>query len=123
MTSDTPPKSPTSKPELKPQSRSESISTEEITKVAALARLELSADEIQQFPVQIEKALEFFSQINSVATDNVKPLVSPFQEAPIFRADIARPESESTADPSNVEKHLERAPDRQGRLFRVPPVV
>ncbi|HND84896.1 MAG TPA: Asp-tRNA(Asn)/Glu-tRNA(Gln) amidotransferase subunit GatC [Pseudobdellovibrionaceae bacterium] len=119
MTSDTPPKSPTSNPELKP----ESISTDEIKKVAALARLELSSDEIHQFPIQIEKALEFFSQINSIVTDNVKPLVSPFQEAPVFRADIARSESEMTADHSDVEKHLERAPDRQGRLFRVPPVV
>lgn len=90
----------------------------EFKKVAGLARLDLNPTEQRDFESQLTQALEFFSMIGTVNTEGVEPLFSPYVETPEYRPDEAIKQ-----DQDSIENHLDLAPDRQGNLFRVPPVV
>lgn len=87
-----------------------------IEKIAQLARLNLSQEEIVAQGQQLEKVLKHFDQIAKINTENIQPLVTP--------ADIefyARPDE--AIKETTTEEILANAPDKAGNLFKVPPVV
>lgn len=55
--------------------------------VAEVARLKLTEDEIRKFLPQLKEALEFFSQLKEVNTDNVKPSFQPVELKNAMRED------------------------------------
>ena len=55
--------------------------------VAELARLKLTEQEIQKFLPQLKEALEFFSKLNEVNTNNVKPSFQPVEIKNAMRED------------------------------------
>ena len=55
--------------------------------VAELARLKLTEEEIKKFLPQLKEALEFFSQLQEVNTDNVKPSFQPVEIKNVMRED------------------------------------
>ncbi len=55
--------------------------------VAEIARLKLSEEEIKKFMPQLKEALEFFSQLKEVNTDNVKPSFQPVELKNAMRED------------------------------------
>jgi len=58
-----------------------------IEHVAELARLKLTEEEIKKFLPQLKEALEFFSQLKEVNTDNVKPSFQPVELKNVMRED------------------------------------
>lgn len=92
------------------------ISDEELKKVARLARLELSQEELTVYPKQFAAILEYFEQISKVDTKKVEPLVTPTDMDQNLRADRMEPWD-------GAESALSNAPERSGNLFKVPPVV
>jgi aspartyl-tRNA(Asn)/glutamyl-tRNA(Gln) amidotransferase subunit C len=84
--------------------------------VAKLARLKLSDDELGQFSTQLSAIIEHFSDLNSVQTEGVLPMLTPIKVEFHWREDQARTSMSS-------EEALAGAPDRQGQLFKVPPVI
>jgi len=55
--------------------------------VAEIARLKLSEEEIKKFLPQLKEALEFFSKLMEVNTDNVKPSFQPVEIKNVVRED------------------------------------
>ena len=55
--------------------------------VAELARLKLTEEEIKKFLPQLKEALEFFSQLKNVDTENVKPSFHPVELKNALRED------------------------------------
>ena len=55
--------------------------------VAEVARLKLTEEEIRKFLPQLKEALEFFSQLKEVNTDNVKPSFQPVELKNTMRED------------------------------------
>lgn len=55
--------------------------------VAELARLKLSEEEIRKFLPQLKEALEFFSKLKEVDTENVKPSFQPVELKNVMRED------------------------------------
>ncbi len=55
--------------------------------VAEVARLKLTEDEIRKFLPQLKEALEFFSQLQEVNTDGVKPSFQPVELKNVIRED------------------------------------
>lgn len=55
--------------------------------VAEVARLKLTEKEIKKFLPQLKEALEFFSQLQEVNTDNVKPSFQPVELKNVMRED------------------------------------
>ena len=88
----------------------------EVEKTAKLAQLLLSEEEVLQYSSFFKEALEFASKVSEIDTQGVKPLVTPFQEPIYLRED----------EPKIWEKRkqaLEEAPELEGSLFKVPPVL
>jgi aspartyl-tRNA(Asn)/glutamyl-tRNA(Gln) amidotransferase subunit C len=95
---------------------SASLSREEVLRIATLARLELTADEIELFSRQLAHILEYVEQIRDVDTTGVPP-TSHVMNQPIDRPDTLR-------DHLSRDEALANAPDaaRQSGLFKVPRV-
>jgi len=91
------------------------LTRETVEKVSHLARLKLSEDEMKAFSNQLSAVLENFEQLAKVDTTGVEPLVTPSEISPHLRPDVA--------DTTDGEKILSNAPEKSGRLFKVPPVV
>jgi aspartyl-tRNA(Asn)/glutamyl-tRNA(Gln) amidotransferase subunit C len=93
-----------------------SLSREEVLRIAALARLELTSDEVDLFTRQLAGILEYVEQIKELDTTGVPP-TSHVMNQPIDRPDEPRPTLER-------DEALENAPEaaRQAGLFKVPRV-
>jgi aspartyl-tRNA(Asn)/glutamyl-tRNA(Gln) amidotransferase subunit C len=92
------------------------ISPQTVAHVAKLARLKLSEKEQGELSQVLSHVLAHFEQIAKVNTDGVLPLLTPTDMSQGLRADVAEKLIDS-------DKLLENAPDKSGRLFKVPPVV
>lgn len=92
------------------------ISNEELKKVAKLARLELSEEEMQVYPKQFAAILSHFEQIAKIDTQGIEPLVTASDIAQYLREDQVR----GNISPTEA---LANAPEKSGNLFKVPPVV
>lgn len=93
------------------------LTNETVERVSALARLKLTAPEIESLAETLSAVLENFEQISKVDTSGIAPLITPTDMTMSVREDIV---DESIAD---SEKLLANAPEKSGRLFKVPPVV
>jgi len=93
-----------------------SISAAEVEKVAALARLRLSPDKVEQFVGRFNDILEYIHTLNEVDTGDAPPLYSPVTHSTVFREDVERKEFDRQA-------LLTNAPDSDGRFFVVPRIV
>jgi aspartyl-tRNA(Asn)/glutamyl-tRNA(Gln) amidotransferase subunit C len=95
---------------------SERISVEIVTKVARLARLDLTSEEIDRTTAQLAGMLEHFADIDALDLSDVKPMAQPYQLANVFRDDVI----EAGLDRDEV---LAAAPDAEDGRFRVPPII
>jgi aspartyl-tRNA(Asn)/glutamyl-tRNA(Gln) amidotransferase subunit C len=93
-----------------------SLSAEEIAKVALLARLRLSPDELPRFTGQLNSIVEFVAQLQELDTTNVEPLAHGVEVRNVFRPDV-RGESLPREDA------LANAPKRNAENFLVPVVL
>ena len=88
-------------------------------RLAHLARLELSSDELEVFTRQLQEIREFAEQINAVDTSSVAEAIGgPAAEVDTLREDTVRP----GLDRSEVLALASDA-DRAHGLFKVPRVL
>jgi aspartyl-tRNA(Asn)/glutamyl-tRNA(Gln) amidotransferase subunit C len=88
----------------------------DIAKVARLARVELSKDELEQYRAQLGSILEHAARVQALDTEEVPPTAHSLPMVNAFRPD----EVEETLDREEV---LDQAPNRHGGYFRVPPFL
>jgi aspartyl-tRNA(Asn)/glutamyl-tRNA(Gln) amidotransferase subunit C len=90
----------------------------DVLKVAALARLALTPDEIALFSAQLQSILEYANRVQEVDTTGVPPTSHPLTDSPHWREDVPV---------ASLERDLvlTQAPDGSVRtgLFRVPKVL
>lgn len=79
-----------------------------INKVCQLARLELSAEEKQEFTKQLEDIIRYVETINKLDTANVEPADHIVPLSNVFREDIAK-ESLSMEDVANIAPQFEKS--------------
>lgn len=93
------------------------LSPQDVKRIAELARLELTADELDLFTRQLGDILAYVEQIGTLDTTGVAP-TSSVLNGPVDRADAPGP-SLSRAD------LLRNAPDAapEAGLFKVPRVI
>lgn len=87
-----------------------------VRRVAHLARLKLSDDEVARFTSQLSAIVGYIEQISKLDTSNVEPLIHALPTARRLRAD------ECVAGLS-AEQALANAPQRVDDLFKVPAVL
>ena len=76
-----------------------SLNKEEILKIANLAKLELSAEEVAAFPSQLSDVLAYFDKLTSLNLKNIEPFISELdKEKALLRADEAGQSDASIKD-------------------------
>lgn len=92
------------------------ISRAEVEKVALLARLLLSEDELERMTVQLGAILQYMDSLSELNTDQVEPMAHPLEITNVFRADEVRP---------SLERHtaLANAPHHDEECYLVPAVL
>jgi aspartyl-tRNA(Asn)/glutamyl-tRNA(Gln) amidotransferase subunit C len=88
----------------------------DIAKVARLARIGLTAEEMERYGAQLGVILEHAARIQALPTDYVPPTAHPLPMVNAFRPD-------EVSDTLDREEVLSQAPDREGPYFRVPPFL
>jgi aspartyl-tRNA(Asn)/glutamyl-tRNA(Gln) amidotransferase subunit C len=95
---------------------SERISIEAVTKVARLARLDLTRAEIERTTAQLAGMLEHFADIDALQLDDVTPMAQPYPLKNVFREDVI-------VDGLDRDEVLAAAPAAEHGRFRVPPII
>ena len=93
-----------------------SVTTEDVRRVAALARLDLSTDEEVRLTDELGRILKYMEKLNELDTEGVEPTshVVPITNA--FRPD----EVESF---TRIEALLEAAAEKKEGYFKVPKII
>ncbi len=92
------------------------VDVNEVQKVARLARLELSAADLETMAKQLSAIIEFVDQLAKLNTDGVEPMAHPLPLQNVFRPD-------EPGQSLPVDEALRNAPNRIGDFFGVPAVL
>ena len=92
------------------------LSIDEVSKVAHLARLRLTPQELRTFTGQLNSIVHFVEQLQELDTRNVEPLAHGIEVRNVFRDDVRGPALLR-------EAALVNAPKRNQDSFLVPAVL
>jgi aspartyl-tRNA(Asn)/glutamyl-tRNA(Gln) amidotransferase subunit C len=67
------------------------LTREEVEKVAHLARLQLSDEEVDRYQEQLSAVLTYVEQLDELALDDVAPTAHAVAQQNVWREDEARP--------------------------------
>jgi aspartyl-tRNA(Asn)/glutamyl-tRNA(Gln) amidotransferase subunit C len=93
-----------------------SLSIDDVAKVAVLARLRVSPDQLQMFTGQLNSIMDYVAELQELDTEGVLPLAHGIEVRNVFRDDVRGP-----ALPR--EAALANAPKRNEESFLVPAVL
>ena len=93
---------------------SQRLTAADVAKVARLARLNVSPEEVERYTRQLDGMLDHFADIDNLDLGNVDPMTQPYPLVNVLRADVERPCLDR-------EEVLAVAPAAEDGRFRVPP--
>lgn len=97
------------------------VTREDVMRVAELAHLELTPDEMDSYGAQLAEILSYIGKLNELDTANVEPMAQVVyegadQKETAMREDVVRPAEVA-------EAILKQAPEAEKPYFRVPRVI
>lgn len=93
-----------------------SLTPDEVKKIAHLARLNLSDNDISLYTPQLSSILDFIDQLNKADTTNIEPLAHPLNLSQRLRED-------AITEKDLREKFQSIAPQVEAGLYLVPKVI
>lgn len=93
-----------------------SFTTEDVKKIAHLARLNLSEQDLALYTPQLSNILTFVEQMNNSDTKEIEPLAHPYDLNQRLRPDIV-------SEPDRRDAFQKIAPQIQAGLYLVPKVI
>jgi aspartyl-tRNA(Asn)/glutamyl-tRNA(Gln) amidotransferase subunit C len=93
-----------------------SLSRAEVEKVAELARLSLSAAELDRMTGQLGEILGYVGLLSELDTENVEPMAHSLDLSNVWREDVVQPSLARAAALAN-------APQSDGECYLVPAVL
>jgi aspartyl-tRNA(Asn)/glutamyl-tRNA(Gln) amidotransferase subunit C len=93
-----------------------SLSRDDVAKLAALARIEMSEDELVSLASQFGLILDAVARVQEVNLDGVEPTSHPQPIQNVFRQDVVQPSLTPT-------QALSGAPAQEEQRFRVPQIL
>jgi aspartyl-tRNA(Asn)/glutamyl-tRNA(Gln) amidotransferase subunit C len=93
-----------------------SVSDSDVRKIAKLARLRLSDEELARYGGQLTKILDSMAELAALDTKDVPPTTSVLGAVNVLRDDRPKPFEDR-------EALLDNAPDRDGPYFKVRKVI
>jgi aspartyl-tRNA(Asn)/glutamyl-tRNA(Gln) amidotransferase subunit C len=95
---------------------SDRLTSDDVAKVARLARLDLTPEEIEAATSQLGDMLDHFAEIDALDLSDVEPMTQPYRLVNVMREDVEQP----CLDRDEV---LAAAPHVEDGRFRVPPGI
>ena len=95
---------------------SERISAADVAKVARLARLDVTPEEIERMTAQLGGMLEHFADVDALDLSAVEPMTQPYPLVNVLRPDVVRPGLDH-------DEVMAVAPSTLDGRFRVPPII
>lgn len=92
------------------------LSHDEVRRIAELAKLDLTDDEVALYAGQLSSVLRYFERLQQVDTSHIEPTASVLPLSNVFREDRAT----APLDPDDVVRN---APDAVDHQFRVSAVL
>jgi aspartyl-tRNA(Asn)/glutamyl-tRNA(Gln) amidotransferase subunit C len=96
------------------------ITREDVLRVAELAYLDLSEDELEKYRRQIDEVLDYIGKLNELDTSGVEPMAQVLADDQAADATMREDLVVSSAVAEDV---LRQAPDPEPPYFRVPKVI
>jgi aspartyl-tRNA(Asn)/glutamyl-tRNA(Gln) amidotransferase subunit C len=93
-----------------------SLGPDEVKKIAHLARLEVSQDDIPEYARNLSDILSFVEQLGQADTDAVEPMAHPVHAVQRLRPD-------EVTETNQRDKFQALAPQAENGLFLVPKVI
>ena len=93
-----------------------SLNNDEVEKIAHLARLKVSDEEVEQYRAELSNILDLVEQLNKVDTKDVAPMAHPFEVGQRLREDDVTEENQR-------ESYQSCAQAVENGLFLVPKVI
>ncbi len=88
------------------------LSHDEVRKIAELAKLDLTDDEVALYAGQLSSVLQYFQRLQQIDTSHIAPTASVLPLKNVFRPDVA-------AAPLSPEEVVVNAADALDNQFRV----
>jgi len=92
------------------------ITKEEVLHVAHLARLNLTADELETMTGQLDNILSYFAKLEELDTTGVLPTSHVFSVTNAFREDSVKPSLPR-------DEAVANGPQQNGETFQVPRII
>ncbi|MDR2348275.1 MAG: Asp-tRNA(Asn)/Glu-tRNA(Gln) amidotransferase subunit GatC [Bifidobacteriaceae bacterium] len=92
------------------------ISSQEVARVAELARIAVQPDELDKLAQQLNTIVEAVRTVSQAAGGDVPATSHPIPLVNVFRPDVVQPSL-------SVDEALQAAPARQGDQFKVPQIL
>ena len=92
------------------------LSTDIVSKVARLARIDLTDAELERATGQLGDMLDHFAEIDALDLSAVEPMNQPYPHVNVLRDDVVQ----QTLDRDEV---MEAAPKSEDGRFWVPPIL
>ena len=93
-----------------------SLTPEEVSKIANLARLKIKQSEVEQYTVELSNIIKLVEQMNQVNTQGVEPMAHPLDVSQRLRKD-------EVTETNEREKFQSIAPNADKGLYLVPKVI
>jgi len=94
------------------------LTTDDVAKVADLAMLDVSAEELATFTPQLAAILEHAADVEALDLADVAPTHHPYPLVNVFRDDVLDDAMSDVRDEA-----LAAAPDAEAHQFKVPPAL
>jgi aspartyl-tRNA(Asn)/glutamyl-tRNA(Gln) amidotransferase subunit C len=92
------------------------LSHEEVRRIAELAKLDLTEDEVVLYSGQLSNILDYFQRLRELDTAQIEPTASVLPLKNVWRPDVA-------GQPLPPERVIANAPDVSENQFRVSAVL
>lgn len=93
-----------------------SLTREDVAKIAHLARLDLTAAQLEQYREQLSAILDYAEMLNELDLDDVPPTAHAVARQNVMRPDVVEPGL-------SLEDALFNAPQQQDNQFKIQPVL
>lgn len=97
-----------------------SLSSQDIARIANLARLELNGDESTRILAQTNAFFDIVEKMRAVDTTGIQPLAHPIE---VIQEVALRLRDDIASEPNNREANQRTAPAVENGLFLVPKVI
>jgi aspartyl-tRNA(Asn)/glutamyl-tRNA(Gln) amidotransferase subunit C len=92
------------------------LTSEDVARVAQLARLRLHREELNRLAIELQNILQYMDKLGELETSGIEPFTQTVDNSNAFREDVV-------TNTPNTEAILANAPAKVQTFFKVPKII